>query len=88
MEESDTYLMILEEGQEKQAKKDLLRFGQARLGPADESIKAQLDGVRDVERLDRMLHRLLGAPVGRRFWKRPEPVPGANPTFPGRRGKR
>lgn len=55
MQESDTYLMILDEGQEKHAKKAVLLVGAKRLGAADESVKARLDLVTDLERLDRML---------------------------------
>jgi hypothetical protein len=55
MQESDTYLMILDEGQEKYAKKAVLLVGERRLGPANESIKARLADVTDLERLDRML---------------------------------
>ncbi|HUY36132.1 MAG TPA: hypothetical protein VMV69_25560, partial [Pirellulales bacterium] len=53
MQESDTYLMILDEGKEKQAKKDILLVGEERLGPANESIKTQLEDITDLERLDR-----------------------------------
>ena len=61
MHESDTYLMILEEGQEKQAKKMILRQGEARLGAPDESVKARLNSVTDLERLERMGIKLLKA---------------------------
>jgi hypothetical protein len=61
MQESDTYLMILEQGQEKRAKKDILLVGEKTLGPADESIKAHLDGVTDLERLERMLLQAMTA---------------------------
>jgi hypothetical protein len=61
MEESDTYLMILEQGQEKRAKKDILLVGQARCGAPDESTKARLDAITDLERLDRMLLQALTA---------------------------
>jgi hypothetical protein len=57
MEESDTYLMILERGQEKQVKKDILCYGQARFGAPDESVKARLDSITDLARLDRMIYR-------------------------------
>lgn len=57
MQESDTYLMILDEGREKQAKKDIILFGEERLGPAGEVIRAQLDGISDLERLERMARR-------------------------------
>ncbi len=55
MHESDTFLAILEEGQEKQAKKAIRLVGEKRLGPADESVKARLEAITDLERLDRML---------------------------------
>ncbi len=55
MEESDTYLMILEQGQEKHARKAVLLVGEKQLGPADESVKAHLNGITDLDRLDRMM---------------------------------
>jgi hypothetical protein len=55
MQESDTYLAILDEGQEKHAKKTVLFVGEKRLGAPDESVKAQLAGIMDLERLDRMI---------------------------------
>jgi hypothetical protein len=61
MHESDTYLAILDEGQEKYAKKAVLLVGQKRLGPPDESVKARLDGITDLERLDRMLLQAVSA---------------------------
>jgi hypothetical protein len=57
MQESDTYLMILEEGQEKQAKKDVLIVGEERLGPPNVAVKTQLDSIAELDRLDRMLRR-------------------------------
>jgi hypothetical protein len=55
MQESDTYLMILDEGQKKQAKKVVLLVGEERLGPPDESVKAYLDDITDLDCLDRMI---------------------------------
>ena len=55
MEESDTYLMILDQGQEKRARKDILLVGAKHLGLPDESVKTRLEGITDLERLDRML---------------------------------
>ncbi len=55
MHESDTYLMILEEGEEKYAKKALLGVGGKKLGPPDEDVKARLASITDLERLYRML---------------------------------
>ena len=57
MQESDTYLAILDEGQEKHAKKVVLLLGAERLGPPDESVKTRLEGITDLERLDRMILR-------------------------------
>jgi hypothetical protein len=61
MHESDTYLMIVEEGCEKQAKKTLLLLGEERFGPADETVRARLNAITDLERLDRQTQRLLKA---------------------------
>jgi hypothetical protein len=57
MHESDTYLAILDEGKEKQAKKILLLVGEDRLRPPDESVKTRLEGITDLERLERMILR-------------------------------
>jgi len=61
MQESDTYLMILDEGQEKRVRKDILILGEDKFGPADESVKAQLENITDLERLDRIFRRALKA---------------------------
>jgi hypothetical protein len=61
MYESDTYLMILDEGQEKRGREDLLLVGEERLGPPDGSVKTQLNAVTDLERLKRMLRRAVTA---------------------------
>ncbi len=55
MQDSDTYLAILDEGQEKHAKKTVLLLGEKKLGAPDESVKARLAGITDLERLDRMI---------------------------------
>ncbi len=57
MQESDTYLMILDEGQEKARRDDVLVVGQERLGPAAESVKAHLASITDLDHLLRMLRR-------------------------------
>jgi hypothetical protein len=61
MHESDTYLAIVDEGQEKHAKKAVLLIGEKRLGRADESVKARLAAVTDLDRLDRMLLQAVAA---------------------------
>lgn len=57
LEESDTYLMILEQGEERARRKDILLFGEARLGTAGEAVKERLANVKDPERLTRMVQR-------------------------------
>jgi hypothetical protein len=57
MHESNTYLAILDEGQQKRARKDILIVGEERMGPADGSVNAQLDAITDLDRLERMLRR-------------------------------
>jgi hypothetical protein len=54
MHESDTYLMILEEGEEKCARELILVQGEDRLGPPDESVKASLTNITDLHRLKRI----------------------------------
>jgi hypothetical protein len=61
MHESDTYLAILDEGQEKRARKDILIAGEERIGMPEESVKTQLEAVTDLDRLDRMFRRALKA---------------------------
>jgi hypothetical protein len=57
MHESDTYLAILDEGQEKCARDDILIVGEERLGAPNESVRAQLAAVTDLPRLKRMVRR-------------------------------
>jgi hypothetical protein len=61
MKDSDTYLAIIDEGREEQVKKDILLIGEERFGPADESVKARLNAVTDLDRLDRMIRRAVKA---------------------------
>jgi hypothetical protein len=61
MRDSDTYMAILEEGEEIRAKKDIVGLGQQRFGPPDESITAKLSGITDLDRLERIHNRLLVA---------------------------
>lgn len=61
MQESDTFLWILDQGQEKHAKKTILRVGEKNLGPPDESIKTRLESITDLDRLDRMIFQAFTA---------------------------
>lgn len=59
MRESDTYLAILDEGREAEAKRLILRIGGRRFGSPDESVKAKLSAItEDLDRLERMMDRL------------------------------
>jgi hypothetical protein len=61
MHESDTFLAILDEGQERHAKKMVLLVGEKQLGPADEPFRIQLQSITDLERLDRMILQAITA---------------------------
>jgi hypothetical protein len=61
MQESDTYLAILDEGQEKATREDIVAVGEERLGTPDESIRAQLSNITDLARLKRMVRRAVKA---------------------------
>ncbi len=61
MQESDTYLAILDEGQEKATREDILVVGEERLGMPDASIKEQLGNVTHLDRLKRMHRRAVKA---------------------------
>jgi hypothetical protein len=55
MQESDTYLMIFDKGQEKCARDDLLIVSEALLGSLPESARAQVQAITDLSRLKRMI---------------------------------
>lgn len=57
LEESDTYLMILEQGEERATRRGILLVGAARLGAADEEVKNRLADIKDGERLTRMIEK-------------------------------
>ena len=59
MEDSDTYLEILEEGAAKEARKFLLLLGTDRLGEPDRATKAALEAINDPERLEQLGRRML-----------------------------
>lgn len=57
MQESDTYLAILDEGQEKATRDSILAVGEERLGAPGESIKEQPSNVTNLVRLMRIVRR-------------------------------
>lgn len=61
MQESDTYLMILEEGEEKAMREAVLVVGEERLGAPDEAMRLKLSTVTELDRLKRMHRRAVKA---------------------------
>jgi hypothetical protein len=57
MEESDTYLMILDQGQEKGFREIILMLGEDQFGSPDASVKAGLQNITDLDRLKRIARR-------------------------------
>jgi hypothetical protein len=54
MHESDTYLMILDEGQEKALRQVILVQGEDRFGTPDDVVKVALSNITDIDRLMRL----------------------------------
>ncbi len=61
MEESTTYQYILEQGAIRHAKKVVLKLGASKLGAPAKKVKAAIQELEDLPRLERMLMRLLTA---------------------------
>ncbi|HEX7445998.1 MAG TPA: hypothetical protein VF306_00555 [Pirellulales bacterium] len=61
MEESDTYLMILEQGEERGIRESILVVGEERFGACDEATRERLSNVGDLNRLKRMHRRAVKA---------------------------
>jgi hypothetical protein len=59
MKESSTYQAILDEGWAEEARKVLLLLGNDKLGPPDMETRAALEAITDINRLERLLQRLL-----------------------------
>ncbi len=57
--ESEGVLIFREMGQEIQLKKDILRLARKRLGQEDEAANERLEAEHDLERLERILDRLV-----------------------------
>jgi hypothetical protein len=57
MHESSTYQAILEEGEEKATRENILAVGEERFGPPDESFRTQLYAITDLARLKQMVRR-------------------------------
>jgi hypothetical protein len=71
MHDSDTYLAILEEGEEKATRRHILVVGEERFGPADEAVRSQLANITDLARLNRMHRRAVKAANWQEILKTP-----------------
>ncbi len=61
MRDSDTYLAIIDEGREEQAREDILFLGSERFGAPAETVSATLASISDLDRLKRIVRRCLKA---------------------------
>ena len=75
MDESDTYLMILDEGRMKGFRWVILTLGEDQFGPPDASVRAGLQNIADLDRLKRIGAGPPGRPAGRSCWTRLEFAP-------------
>ena len=57
MEESDTYLMILDQGEERGLREAILVQAEDRFGPLDVAVKAGLQNITDLNRLKRIIRQ-------------------------------
>ena len=58
MQESDTYLAILDEGELKQAQHGVA-LGEKKFGPAPDDVVTAVKGIEDLARLERLQERIL-----------------------------
>jgi hypothetical protein len=61
MKESETYLAILDEGEERGDRKTIRRLASRRLGEPDEQTMTRLEGITDLARLERIIDRTMEA---------------------------
>jgi hypothetical protein len=60
-EESSYPQVLIEEGQIRQARSDILRLGGIRFGLPNEATKARIQSMEDLDPLERLLERILSA---------------------------
>lgn len=61
MHEPHSYLMILEEGEAKATRENILTVGEERFGTAEDAVRTQMANVTDLPRLKRMHRRAVRA---------------------------
>jgi hypothetical protein len=74
IEESSVYQGIFSEGATKKARDILLRQGRKRLGPPDERVRAEIEGLTDLDRLDHLLDRILDVSSWEELLSPPDPA--------------
>jgi len=62
MRESDTYLAILDEGREMEARRLIRLLAKRTLGEPDKPAIMRLEGITDIDRLERIVDRAMEAP--------------------------
>lgn len=62
MRESDTFLAILDEGREMEARRVIRMLAQRTLGEPDDQTVTRLEGITDIDRLERIIQRVGEAP--------------------------
>jgi len=65
MRESDTFLAILDEGREIQARRDIRLLPEEHLGEPDEQTLTHLEGITDIDRLERIIKKVGKVPSWR-----------------------
>jgi hypothetical protein len=76
MQESNTYLAILEEGEAKATREAIPAVGEEQLGRPDESIQHQLSSVTDLVRLKHMVRRAVKAASWKEIFDTPSSFAG------------
>jgi hypothetical protein len=69
MRDSDTYLAILDEGGEREARRLILKWAETPLGQPDEQTRLRLEGITDITRLERMLERVIARGATAANWQ-------------------
>jgi hypothetical protein len=69
MRDSDTYLAILDEGSERQTRRLILKMAQKHLGQPDEQTLTRLEGITDLDRLERIHERLFDRAAEVHSWQ-------------------
>jgi hypothetical protein len=59
MHDSDTYMAIIDEGREAEVKKVILLVGNELFGAPEESTKTRLQAITDLDRLERMVVKIV-----------------------------